>query len=1273
MSRIVFLDTDKGLLPFRSTPAGWEYIPGWLAEKWRGRIHRLAVDPHSRTLYAGGQPDDSDNDIIYQSRNNGRSWSPLSLENPADQPGGKLTELFFNPHDNKLWAVFDNRLYFWSAAAPQWQERSFDLPPGFAPVQAKHSHHLLAVSPHDPTHMLWSAGHLVRRTDADQPIFQTDEHIPIRQMLTDPDSGTTYLLTDDSRLWQNQLDDPVVTPKWDLLSDRTEPPNRIVGIAFDQVRGALMAPRRSNIIQTFNKPELTMPQEVDWLKDGRHRFDDAFNDISSPDTYFLDSGRDLYRLEEDGETYQHIPLLLPAENSLPDFDSIHAVATIPFRDLGLLLPQLIRYPVDFNRLEISRTAVKSIQPETQLRLMPATGLVGFLNGELDVQTIAFPDLETETPLPLVNILNNDNGRVALRAMFGIEIQDEQLEQLNTDLSPGLRRSTGLVDGPTPIYHLNYRQMYQGLRVLGGSVRLHGQQTDARAILTSSYWPIPDGYFGDGPTPLTSEEETLATAKTAVAQHFHQNIREMFRSLRPKESLSNNKLKHLAGWVVEQKSEKRQNTPRNMASLLTKLRRIGPGNLIPDLSVTAQQATELLEALVLPDLSAKIIQIESQPTAILPYGGDYLLISRVSVTHQPTEATWLVDVDRLAGGVVGEPWQAILGAPSFFATSAEALPGGQPSGDVAAFSSDDTSELAKIIPNLATLLNDNNTATVAAHALKLYLHLRQVCGVPHANFILSQANGSPTQLTIQTNVPVGQGMGFSYGNISAPSVSFWGQTIPATNGSPAIISPLTDPELIVHEFVHAYLWLLNGDPWDTFDQMKHNPFARALHEGYAMYLARSLAARVDPDQQGERWARSAYQNWGVRWALARSENEPEADFLVIPNSYPMGAFFSEGYVPYDVGMVWARALWDLRTLVSVDTVDKLVVQAFFYLHGHIANFSTAAEAIMDVAQRSNVSPDGWLSIWLNRGIAAGRAVHGFASSGNQIIAATDAGIVHFDGTDWTLQKNNLAIGGTLTGVTAVAAHNGQFFAAAQLPPADLTQGEQWQPDIYWQVNGRWQSLNLNTDVTPLSLFIFNTTLFVGTSDGVRSYDLSQPQSGWHNVSERKGPTEKKRSFISLGMANIPTNYIQTITPDRLYQCQLPWEGNTKWEKQTLVIGNSLLNRRFTAIAPSPTGSSLVFLGTNQGLLQVDSQGTVTQVTTNTEAVLAIAAQQGGQKLAFATANQVFVRTGNQNFTARPADKKTRSLFVHTNGDIFLGGRDGKIWRSSTDGVDWTEVY
>jgi hypothetical protein len=137
----------------------------------------------------------------------------------------------------------------------------------------------------------------------------------------------------------------------------------------------------------------------------------------------------------------------------------------------------------------------------------------------------------------------------------------------------------------------------------------------------------------------------------------------------------------------------------------------------------------------------------------------------------------------------------------------------------------------------------------------------------------------------------------------------------------------------------------------------------------MYFAHSLLEREDPAQ--EVWARAAYRDgdWGKRWSLAIPAGDPPdlqdrklggLAALAVPNFYPEQQ--TTGLPVYDVGMVWARALWDIREMLKKtqeagkittdgrDVADRLALESYLYVHGWNSSFEMAAEGLIDAAQK-----------------------------------------------------------------------------------------------------------------------------------------------------------------------------------------------------------------------------------------------------------------------------------------------------------------------------------
>lgn len=260
--------------------------------------------------------------------------------------------------------------------------------------------------------------------------------------------------------------------------------------------------------------------------------------------------------------------------------------------------------------------------------------------------------------------------------------------------------------------------------------------------------------------------------------------------------------------------------------------------------------------------------------------------------------------------------------------------------------------------------------IAFHAHKMYRFLLDTCRVDPADLLrwhrATGAHGAP--LTIQA----GMG-GTTLTTAFVPSTASFSGTISFQTALAAgltgekgkkVHNPSLDPEVIYHEMAHGLMWLLNRVPFDN--RQDSVPFGRALLEGYANYLARSLAAPTDPGAGP--WARASYRGevWRQRWSVAVPAVEPSSGhapsqteiglrLLPAPNQYP--AVETKGLAVYDVGMIWARALWDIRTYLSqqvdvgdgVTLADYLAIQSYRCVLGWSSSFETAAESLITAAR------------------------------------------------------------------------------------------------------------------------------------------------------------------------------------------------------------------------------------------------------------------------------------------------------------------------------------
>ncbi len=290
----------------------------------------------------------------------------------------------------------------------------------------------------------------------------------------------------------------------------------------------------------------------------------------------------------------------------------------------------------------------------------------------------------------------------------------------------------------------------------------------------------------------------------------------------------------------------------------------------------------------------------------------------------------------------------------------------------------------------------------------------------------------------------------------------------SEGGTRVHHPSRDPEVIYHEMAHGLMWLLNRVPFDN----RHDsvPFGRALLEGYANYLARSLAAQSDPGTG--QWARASYRDgiWHQRWSVAVPAVEPPGAHapqnhlglrdLPVPNYYP--EVETEGLAVYDVGMVWTRALWDMRTFLSLQPdvgaddkarialADRLVMQSYRCVLGWSASFELAAEALIAAARitlsqiaglpaaRQKEIVKGMEDRFFARGILAERGIQAIGqvtSGGNtRWLAGSDSGLrVSADPklpwNQW--QPITDASAAPLPGVTGLFVHGDKSYIATEL--------------------------------------------------------------------------------------------------------------------------------------------------------------------------------------------------------------------------------------------------
>jgi hypothetical protein len=490
------------------------------------------------------------------------------------------------------------------------------------------------------------------------------------------------------------------------------------------------------------------------------------------------------------------------------------------------------------------------------------------------------------------------------------------------------------DAQRATYHASYQQWHTGTwPVYGGRVIVHGRQADIRVSASNSYLPLrPDRSF----TPKID-----ADAASEIAQDAFKTYVRNFRD---------------GEWRV---------------ALITYARK---------------------------------------EQFIFPFRDRFWVAYRFETSSELGDEAWRVFVDAEEGQVLGTPERltAQTNTNAFFLeTSADA---GQPNLvlTTAAFSFDDlqtaltpyleglvnaatgaaldlTAFQAPAVPPPPVVNIQLEAANIAYHTQRTLDYFVASCGAdrerlkaydytydewqgagPHRHKVTVSGHVSPPMRLLE-HKPAGDtlAMGFvSAASVNPKRITF--QTLPEPPpqmiGGPVIHNPSLDPEVIQHELAHAIMWLLNPMPFS--EQTASVPFTRALLEGYATYFARSLANR-HPDDAAVNlhvlWGAAAYREadgWGNTWGFDRSTQDVGADILTAPNVYPIDA--TGGLPMYELGMVWARGLWDVRQLLAsalggqrgVELADRLALDGFYSCHGLISSFQVAAEGLLDSATRNH---------------------------------------------------------------------------------------------------------------------------------------------------------------------------------------------------------------------------------------------------------------------------------------------------------------------------------
>jgi hypothetical protein len=209
-------------------------------------------------------------------------------------------------------------------------------------------------------------------------------------------------------------------------------------------------------------------------------------------------------------------------------------------------------------------------------------------------------------------------------------------------------------------------------------------------------------------------------------------------------------------------------------------------------------------------------------------------------------------------------------------------------------------------------------------------------------------------------------------------------------APPVDDSACDCEVIYHEYAHAVLHVVQPDLFKNLPYL----FKDAINEGVAFYFGCTLSERAPAGQSGTagalprpyRWGEFAYGDpvWGGFRDLKREQlgsQEPGYDYLDVYGVFPWydgGCKDPTGEKYYACGMLWARALWDIRRALGYDIADAIILRGLSLTGGVQSELETPAEAIAHAdrayVQASPPHESALRLIFCSRGIMCDAPVH-----------------------------------------------------------------------------------------------------------------------------------------------------------------------------------------------------------------------------------------------------------------------------------------------------------
>lgn len=791
---------------------------------------------------------------------------------------------------------------------------------------------------------------------------------------------------------------------------------------------------------------------------------------------------------------------------------------------------------------------------------------------------------------------------------------------------------------SPRYYVRLQQHFKEYPVLGGQLSSRLVQDELDVVCNSTYLPVPEDALAyvDGREHLCEEQAMLVAAK-AVA-HM------------------------LAPDKAGEDGEGVEELPGAHA--------LEPDELVP----SAENGWEI-----------RIRRFGEGALCVAPYRTEernFHLAYEVRLTEPDFGGTWSVFVEAVSGQVLDRPSLLTHHAP-VYASSAEVLAGLEPSlalathtnpssafMDVEKFSTDAANSM---VDWSSTVCNgpDFEAIQVGFHALRVYQALRSA-GVAAADMQTPEKRLLTVVFTRGKHPPALE-MGFDPGS-TPPTITFQRDSNDGLSSfGKKVFNPARDPEVIYHEVFHGLSWMLNPDPFDN--QIGTAPFARALAEGVAIYFARSIAQQHTQDDE-VRWAVAAYHTafWNTQWALERNQAVVGGDLLPFANLYPDASDKTGWELSiYDVGMIWARALWDLRRFLSPQEVDVLALRSFLAARGWVTSFEVLAEAVLHELSGDPLLQAAVTRLLQARGIVAAADVRALLADGDLILAGGDK--ESLASPDGGLNWESLP----LSGVVDLAATTEHLYALTDVGVYQCSRDDMQQWTLIGDIaQPGQQGRNLGR---PLSLAATSGgNLFLGAGGGVYTATANNPLQ-WSPV-----PTTEANPLIGLplDMALIPSaaaTHLVAAGFRAVWVRPLPVDASKDWKQiglsdrsQDLVVCITSHN----ADVHVGTCRSGIWQGAPNALGFFAPKQIATPANLGDGAVLCLAARlQPSIGLFAGTTAGLFVgapsHTGAWSWKAVAGlpDGAFPTALAMQAGALFVGTAHHGLWRQDAAG-DWSPV-